>query len=176
MSSENICILCTNLIEIEEDDTFYCADCNFRWEYKLKGNSPFLNQLLKLIELYNNNETSIDLVHIALSNWINELDLSIQDSNTRINIPFPSIIKKAIKYSLLSLKDLKNSLENIDIEKIKEFNFQDIIKNDEKVLKVFNQVFKLLNKIQDDKYYILQEYRKEKIEIENIKIEELDYD
>ncbi len=176
MSNENICILCLNLIEIKENNIFFCSNCNFEWEYKLKDNSPFLNQLLKLIELYNNNEISLDLIKTAIDNWINELDLSIEDSNKKINIPIPSVIEKGIKYSLSSLKKLKSSLENIDVEKIRGFNFQDTIEKDKNTIKIFDQISKLLNKLNQDKYYILQEYRKEKIELENIKIEELDYD
>ncbi len=184
MKSENrnkaICILCLEIIDeiidTAENITYRCPNCNFEWEYELKTNSFFLNQLLKLIKLYTNNEISIDTIKLAIDNWINELDLSIQSSNIKINIPVPSVIKKAIDYSISSLTNLKNFLKSINIDNIKDYNLNDFIKKDELVLEVFNELFKLLNKINTDKYYLLEQYRKEKINIENIKIEEIDYE
>jgi hypothetical protein len=184
MKSENrnkaICILCLEIIDeiidTAENITDRCPKCNFEWEYDLKTNSFFLNQLLKLIKLYTSNEISINTIKLAIDNWINELDLSIQSSNIKINIPIPSVIKKAIDYSILSLTKLKSALESINIENLKESVLNDVIKNDELTLKVFKQISKLLKRINNDKYYILEQYKKEKIDIENINIEEINYE
>ncbi len=176
MPDNAICILCLELINKEEDNRYFCPNCEFSWEYKLDSNSPFLNQFLKLIEMYKSNNITQDIIELAIDNWINELDLSIQDSNLKINIPIPKVLQKAINYSLSSLKKLKNSLEKIDINNIDSYDFKDVKKEDELTLKVYNEIKKLLDKINTDKYYLLEQYRKEKIDIENIKIEEIDYE
>lgn len=176
MKDNVICILCLELINKEEDNKYFCPSCEFRWEYKLPSNSPFLNQLLELIEIYKSNKTTQDTIELAINNWINELELSIQDSNIKINIPIPKVLQKAINYSLSSLTKLENSLKKINISNIDSYDFKDIIKEDELTLKVYNETQKLINRINTDKYYLLGEYRKEKIDIENIKIEEIDYE
>jgi hypothetical protein len=174
--NNNICIFCLELTNKIENNRYSCLNCNFNWEYELESNSSFLNQLLKLIKPSTNNEISTDTIKLAIDNWINELDLSIQSSDIKINIPIPSVIKEAIDHSISSLTNLKYTLESINIYNIKESDLNEVIKKDELALKTFNKLQELLKKINNDKYYILEEYRKEKIDIENIKIEEIDYE
>ncbi|MCS6955090.1 MAG: hypothetical protein NZM44_01885 [Candidatus Calescibacterium sp.] len=153
------CILCLQIF-----DQNACTNCNINYDFNYQINSPFFNQLVSLI-----NQEEIELSIIAIKNWIEEIDITLELS--KANIPllpdieyYRNLINNTLEKIVQILSEISRNLErNMSVdEEINKLSQEEI------QLMEWMSILQQLEKQIKDSEYLHSQIKKSGLDIDYI--------